>query len=71
MKNVIDITDRPDTAAVTALITFGEIVTTSAGRVEPAGEAFTLIPLNGKPRRFEKASGAVEVLRRITDKRNS
>lgn len=66
MSTVVDITDRTNTAAVTLLCTFNESVSTPAGRVEPHGEGFNLIVEGKKPRYFESASGAVEVLRRIS-----
>lgn len=65
MTHTIDITTRTDEAAITALCTFGETVTTPAGRVEPAASCFVLTPTNGRPREFATASGAVEVLRRF------
>lgn len=63
---VVDVTARTNEAAVTALCTFGEVVKTSAGRVEPDSQGFQLHVDGRKPRAFATASGAVEVLRRIS-----
>jgi hypothetical protein len=68
MNKPIDITDRTNEAAITLLCSFRETVSTSAGSIKPTQEAFVLSPVGGKPRKFEKASGAVEVLRRISKK---
>lgn len=61
-----DITGRTNEAAVTALCSFGETVATPAGRIDPAQAGFTPHVEGRKPREFATASGAVEVLRRLT-----
>lgn len=62
----IDVTERTDEAANAALCAFNEAVFTSAGRIEPKGEGFVLLVEDKKPRDFSTASGAIEVLRRMT-----
>lgn len=63
MTHAIDITDRTDEAAIAALCTFGETVTTPAGSIEPTPAEFVLKPTAGKPRTFATAAGALEALR--------
>lgn len=61
-----DITGRSNESAITLLCTFGESVQTAAGEIVPSVEGFGLHVPNARPRHFPTASGAVEVLRRIT-----
>ena len=63
---VIDITDRTDPAAITALVTFGETVKTRAGRIEPTPEAFLFFVEGRKARKFLTAAPAVRALRRVS-----
>jgi hypothetical protein len=65
-RQAVDVTARTDEAAITALCTFGEIVKTSAGEIHPTLAGFELRVGERKPREFSTASGAVEVLRRIS-----
>jgi hypothetical protein len=61
-----DITNRTNAAAIVLLCAFNEAVCTPAGRVEPDQEGFALVVDGQKPRHFQTASGAVEVLRRVS-----
>jgi len=65
-KHAIDITGRHPEVAITALCTFGEDVFTKAGRIEKTDTNFLLHVEGRKPREFNTASGAVEVLLRMT-----
>ena len=62
---IIDVCARPG-AAITALCTFGETVKTHAGSIEPTAFSFILHREGHNPREFPTASGAVEVLRRLS-----
>jgi hypothetical protein len=61
-----DITNRTDAAAIAALCSFNEAVSTSAGRIEPVVCGFDLVIDGKRPRRFSTAAGAVKVLRRVS-----
>jgi hypothetical protein len=61
-----DVTNRPPGAIITLLVTFNETVSMGSARVEPDQDGFTLVVDGKKPRHFDTAAGAVQVLRRIS-----
>jgi hypothetical protein len=66
-RTIVDITNRTNEAAITLLCTFNAQVKTSAGEIVPAeADGFALVVPGKKTRMFPTASGAVEVLRRLT-----
>lgn len=67
MSRPLDITAMADSAAVVALVSFSETVSTRAGFVAPEGLGFVLT-LHGKKRSksFETAAPAVRALRRAS-----
>lgn len=69
MSAPLDVTGRTDEAAITALVTFGETVTTPAGTITPAADGFTLSTTGARrPKHYETAAPAVRALRSLQGK---
>lgn len=63
----IDITDdKDDVRANSLLCAFNTPVRTAAGVIDPQQDGMVLTPTDDRPRKFSTASGAIEVLRRLT-----
>ncbi len=70
MNHAIDISAKSDECANALLCAFDTPVKTAAGAIhwDESGQHFVLSTPAGKPRTFTTASGAIEVLRRISRK---
>lgn len=63
-----NIAQRSPTAAISLLCTWNEPVAHRAGEIHPTPQGFELRQPDCKPRFFGTASGAVEVLNRLSNR---